>query len=77
MSIYARGHLYDPATGERIGHLPSLGVSTEVGLLIHMPAGTGTCDLYFVDLALGWSLACIAVAVRGAFKAKPIAPYIP
>jgi len=76
MAIYSRGHLYDPAKG-RVGHLPSLGVDQQHGLLIHMPAGTGTCDLYLLDLALGWSMAQVSVAVRDAFKKRPIAPYTP
>lgn len=73
---YSRGHLYDPEKG-RVGHLPSLGVDQAAGLLIHMPAGTGTCDLYLLDLHVGWGLAQVSVAVREAFKAKPITPYSP
>ena len=76
IAVYSRGHLYDPDKG-RVGHLPSLGVDQEVGLLIHMPAGTGTCDLYLLDLTVGWGLAQVSVAVRAAFKGKPITPYTP
>jgi len=74
MAIYSRGHLYSPEKG-RVGHLPALGVDQQHGLLIHLPAGTGTCDLYLLDLSVGWALAQTAVAVRGAFKGKPITPY--
>jgi hypothetical protein len=35
-------------------------------------AGTSTCQLYLLDLHVGWSLAQTAVAVRNAFKSKPI-----
>lgn len=73
MAVYSRGHLYDPEKG-RVGHLPDLGVDQDHGLLIHLPAGTGTCQLYLVDLRVGWSLAATAVAVRNAFKSKPIQP---
>jgi len=73
MAVYSRGHLYDPERG-RVGHLPSLGIDQDHGLLIHLPAGTGTCALYLVDLNVGWSLAQTAVAVRNAFKSKPITP---
>ena len=76
IAVYAHGHLYDPEKG-RIGYLPDLGVSTDVGLLIHMPAGTGTCDLYLLDISVGWSLAQTSVAVRNVFKSKPITKYNP
>lgn len=73
-AIYSRGHLYDPEKG-RVGHLPALGVDQTAGLLIHMPAGTGRCDLYLLDLTVGWQLAQVSVAVRAAFKNKPITAY--
>ena len=74
---YSRGHLYDVEKG-RAGHLPTLGVDQEAGLLIHMPAGTGTCDLYLLDLTVGWNLIRVSVEVRAAFKRKDvITPYTP
>jgi len=76
IAIYSHGHLYDPVKG-RIGHLPTVGVSTDVGLLIHMPVGTGRCDLYLIDLTVGWKLAQTAVAVRNAYKQKTLTPYTP
>lgn len=76
MAIYSRGHLYDPERG-RVGHLPALGIDQQHGLLIHLPAGKGVCDLYLLDLAVGWALAQTAVAVKTAFKGKPITPYTP
>jgi hypothetical protein len=75
-SIYARGHLYDPEKG-RVGYLPDLGVSTDTGLLIHLPAGQGACALYLLDLNIGWTLANAAFAVRSMFKDKPLTPYAP
>lgn len=74
IAAYSRGHLYDPDRG-RVGHLPSLGIDQAAGLLIHMPAGTGTCALYLLDLTVGWSLVQVSVAVRAAFKSKPITAY--
>ena len=71
-AIYAHSHLYDIAANTRTAYLPDLGVSTDVGLLIHLPAGKGTCDLYLLDLNVGWSLAQTAVAVRDVYKSKPI-----
>jgi hypothetical protein len=71
IAIYAHGHLYDPEQG-RIAALSDLGVRTDVGLLIHLPAERGTCDLYLIDLDHGWALAQTAVAVRTAYKTKPL-----
>ena len=75
IAIYSRGHLYTPDAG-RQGHLPQLGVDQETGLLIHMPSGSGTCSLYLLDLTVGWGLAQVSVAVRAAFKSKPITAYL-
>lgn len=76
IAIYSRGHLYDPER-QRIGHLPALGIDQSTGLLIWMPAGSGTCRLFELDLTVGWGLAQVSVAVRAAFKQKPITPYTP
>ena len=76
IAVYSRGHIYTPEKG-RAGHLPTLGVDQSVGLLIHVPAGTGTAALYLLDIDLGWRLASTAVAVQQTFKGKPITPYEP
>lgn len=76
IAIYSRGHLYEPDKG-RIGHLPDLGVDQDHGLLIHLPAGTGTCDLYLLDLQVGWQLAQTATTVKAIFRDKPISAYSP
>ena len=76
IAIYSRGHLYTPESG-RVGSLADLGVSTTTGLMIHMPAKTGTCTLYEMDLVTGWTLATVAYEVRLMQKSKPIAPYTP
>lgn len=71
IAIYANSTLYDPDQG-RIAALSDLGVRTDVGLLIHLPSERGTCDLYLIDLEHGWQLAQAAVAVRAAYKTKPL-----
>jgi hypothetical protein len=71
IAIYAHGSLYTHEQG-RIGALADLGVSLDVGLLIHLPAGQGKCDLYLIDLNHGWQLAQTAYAVRAAYKTKPL-----
>ena len=76
IAIYAQGTLYSPELG-RLGSLAALGVSTTTGLMIHMPAKTGTCVLYEMDLSAGWALAQIAFDVRFRQKSKPITPYAP
>jgi hypothetical protein len=76
IATYANSHLYDVERG-RYGYLPELGVSTTVGVLIHMPQGTGTCRLYALDLTVGWALALTASAVIATFKDKPITPLTP
>ena len=74
IAIYANSTLYTPDQG-RIAALADLGVRTDVGLLIHLPSEAGRCDLYLIDLEHGWALAQTAVAVRAAYKTKPLTPY--
>jgi hypothetical protein len=76
IAIYSRSHVYHPEKG-RVASLPEMGVSQELGLLIHSPAGKATTDLYLLDLSVGWALATTAVAVKAAFKGKPITPLTP
>lgn len=46
--------LYD---GKKKTHTPMPDVDKDVALVIHLPAGTGRCDLYWVDIAKGWQAA--------------------
>jgi hypothetical protein len=69
IAIYSRGHLYTQERG-RFKHLPTEGVDQDHGLLIHLPAGTGRCDLYLLDLQTGWRLARIASSVKKTFSDK-------
>lgn len=41
-------------------------VNQEWGIIIHLPAGTATCSLHWVDLSLGWEMAKLAGVVRNA-----------
>lgn len=74
IAIYANSTLYTPDQG-RIASLADLGVRTDTGLLIHLPSERGLCNLYLIDLNHGWALAQTAVAVRAAYKTKPLTPY--
>lgn len=60
LSVYARSHTYDQATGERGIH----GASTNRGLVIHLPAGQADPTLYWVDLEAGWEAVKVARDVR-------------
>jgi hypothetical protein len=71
VATYARGHLYEHGKG-RIKYLPDLGVSTDTGLMIWLPAGKARCELYLLDLNLGWELAQTAARVRDVYKSKPL-----
>ena len=74
-AIYAHSWRYDIEKQQRLAYLPENEVSTEVGLLIHLPAGKAKCDLYLLDLTVGWQLAKTATAVRAVYKSKPIQKY--
>lgn len=47
--MYAEGKAYDAETHERTSH----GANRTHGLLIHVPAGTGTATIHLVDLGIG------------------------
>jgi hypothetical protein len=49
LSVYARSTTYDVKTHER----KITGVDTARGLVIHLPAGSGQCEVHWVDLAPG------------------------
>jgi hypothetical protein len=76
IALYAHGTPYTPDQG-RTQSLADLGVSQTEGLLIHLPAGQATCDLYILDLNVGWALATVAAKVRQFQKTKPLTPYTP
>jgi len=50
-AVYARSKLYNPQTGARTLH----DAEVDKGIIIHLPAGQGRCDLYWVDLIEGWA----------------------
>lgn len=76
IAVYSRGQPYSP-DGQRGQNLGSLGISQTEGLLIHLPAGQARCELYILDLQLGWALAQVASQVRSMQAAKGIRPYTP
>lgn len=76
IAVYAHGTPYQPP-GDRGAALAELGISQTEGMLIHLPAGKAQCDLYVLDLRVGWALAQVAHSVRAMQKSKIIVPYSP
>ena len=58
LAMYARSVPYDIPTDTR-GEDPQP-VDLNWGIIIHLPAGQGVCDLYEIDLAKGWGACLIA-----------------
>lgn len=65
LAVYAHSFLYDTATHDRTEHH----ADTAVGIVIHLPAGSGTCELIEVDLAAGWQAVQLSAQVR-AWRAR-------
>jgi hypothetical protein len=47
-------------------------VNQEKGIIVHLPAGSGKCELHFVDIARGWKGIQLADKVRTWQKAKEL-----
>ncbi|MEV5330876.1 hypothetical protein [Streptomyces werraensis] len=45
-------------------------VNQDWGIIVHLPAGEGSCNLYWVNLNIGWALAQLALEVRKARSTK-------
>lgn len=61
LAMYAHGVPYDHTTGTR-GEMPA-GLDLDTAVVIHLPAGSGRCDLLEVDIAAGWEGVGIAAQV--------------
>jgi hypothetical protein len=67
LAMYARSRPYDIATDERLeGH----GAEIDRGIVIHLPYGTATCRLYWVDLRVGWEAVLLCRRIREQRTAK-------
>lgn len=62
MAVYSRSLPYDHATGQRTPY--PVQVDQERAILVHLPAGTGRCQLHWVDIAQGWEAVDTARRVR-------------
>jgi len=61
LAVYSRCHPYDVGTSTR---MQPHGAEVDRGIVIHLPAGTGTCRLYWVDLLAGWEIVKLARDLR-------------
>lgn len=61
LAVYSRCQAYDVETGQRTA-LPQ--VDQDRAIVIHLPAGEGRCDLYWIDIRLGWEAVQLAGRVR-------------
>ena len=61
LAMYARSLPYDIGTDQR-GN-PEDGLDLNTGIIIHLPAGEGRCDLYEINIAKGWGACLIAKQV--------------
>lgn len=71
VATYARGVRYDFFTESRTPLHNTIDLS--VGLLIHVPQGTGTAELYELDLDRGWSNVQLAMELDAARKGESAA----
>jgi hypothetical protein len=61
LAMYSRSTFYDHETKTRT---PLGGVSQDLGIVIHLPAGEGACRLEWVDIAAGWESVQLATQVK-------------
>jgi len=58
LAMYARSTPYDIPTDTRGTDTTPIDLNT--GIIIHLPAGQGRCDLYEIDIAKGWGACLLA-----------------
>lgn len=66
LAVYSRSQVYDVNSGARSPHNAEL----DKGIIIHLPAGEGSCELVWVDLLAGWEAVRVARDVREKRKIK-------
>ncbi|MDA3624288.1 PD-(D/E)XK nuclease family protein [Saccharopolyspora sp. WRP15-2] len=62
LGVYSRSTPYDFRTHTR-GQWPR-DIDQDRGIVIHLPAGTGRCELRWIDISKGWDAVLVAKAVR-------------
>lgn len=77
LAVYSRATPYAPE-GIRGMPNPAAGIDQATALVVHLPAGTGTCELLSVDIAAGWEAVGLAGHVRAWRARKDLSrPYDP
>jgi len=78
LAMYARSTGYDIATDTRVPDLEPVDLNR--GVIIHLPAGEGRCELVEIDIAKGWGACLIARKVwswRGVKDlTRPLRPHV-
>lgn len=69
LGVYSRGLGYDHVSKERT-ELPP--VDQKNGIIIHLPAGKATCQLYWINIGAGWDSVELATKVREWRKRKDL-----
>lgn len=67
LAIYANSMLYDIEKRTRT-HLPL--VNRERAIIIWLPAGTGTCELHWIDIEAGWKAATDLVPLMEGWRSN-------
>ena len=70
-AVYAHGVPYAHGTG-RYDWPDGIAPRTDWGLIMHVPSGGSSAQLYWVNLRIGWELAELAVEVREWRKRKDL-----
>jgi hypothetical protein len=74
LAVYAHSAIYNVDTFERTPH----NADKTVGIIAHLPAGSGKCELVEVDLVAGWEAVQLAKEVREWRTRKGLSkPYVP
>lgn len=61
LAVYARCQRYTP---DGVRHPGNGLLNTDKAIIVHLPAGTGTCRLVWVNIAAGWGAVQLAARVR-------------
>lgn len=67
LAVYSRSVFYDHVTRERE---PLPDVDQDRAIVMHLPSGSGRCELHWVDIATGWEHVLLAREVRKARNLK-------
>lgn len=68
LAVYSRSVPYNHVVKRREPR--TYEVDTSRAIVVHLPAGSGTCELRWVDLSRGWQAVAVATQVRAWRKVK-------